>query len=273
MKVVGFRGASARSWRIGGILATMHLAAVLAAILALSRGSHDAGWQLAFIPFMLVDLPVLPVAYPAALGVIAVLGRLGVGLGDYGADYLLVGIANGLFGSLLYLSIPPALSAHRRFRKAVAWPWRCRRPTRACSGLQPVALLRALPLTHIRSATCSSMASRVKPLTFNGRAFRFAFPEGWGVEVSADGVVFLGPRGERATLDDSTSGETAVSLAGATESGETSEVVFTAAGPRPVVAFRCAGPVSQDTAEALIQSLRQIEWFPPPPKRRWWKRW
>ena len=89
---------------------------VMAFVLAAARGSRDAQWELIFIPVLLLDLPAALVAYP--LGFAATWA----GKGWVGVDPMLVFVAvgNGVFGSLFYLIVPPAISAYRSLKRASA---------------------------------------------------------------------------------------------------------------------------------------------------------
>jgi hypothetical protein len=95
------------------ILAVVHLAIVLAFIFFAARGSRDAQWELAFLPLALLDLPVAMPAYLLGFGVVWALAGFGV---FPEAAIAMVAVANGLVGTAFYLILPPAISAHRRFR-------------------------------------------------------------------------------------------------------------------------------------------------------------
>jgi hypothetical protein len=119
MKFVGLHRASSESWQAGAALAAAHSVIVLAMILLAARGSHDAQWGLIFLPLALLDLPVAVLAYPLALGLARALKRLGV-LPPFDPIFLGVAVANGLVGGAFYLILPPAISAHKRFRRGHA---------------------------------------------------------------------------------------------------------------------------------------------------------
>ena len=117
MRFVGVRGASSESWLAGAVAGTVHFAVVAILILLSAHGSRDAGWNLAFVPLFLADLPVAAIAYPIGLGA----ARAAAGLSIH-ADptFVMVAVAHGLFGSAFYLILPPAVSAHRIFRRSLA---------------------------------------------------------------------------------------------------------------------------------------------------------
>ena len=117
MRFVGLKRASFESWVTGAVLAVLHLAVVLMVLWFTAGGSHDAQWQLAFVPLFIIDLPVAILAYPVGIGA-AWIAR-GVGVSPAPA-LVVAAVANGLIGSLFYLVLPPAISAHRRFRREAA---------------------------------------------------------------------------------------------------------------------------------------------------------
>lgn len=116
MKFVGLHRASSESWQTGLALAVAHSVVVLAVIVLSARGSRDAQWGLALIPLALLDLPVAVLAYPLALGLVWALKCLGL-LSPFDPIFLGVAVANGLVGGAFYLILPPAISAHRQFRR------------------------------------------------------------------------------------------------------------------------------------------------------------
>jgi len=120
MKFVGVRDASFESWVVGAILGSVHLGLVVLLILGSMHGSHDAQWQLMFAPFLLLDLPILIIGYPVALGIGQFLHLVGVHFGTYGVDYLFFGVAHGIIGSMFYTIVPAAISAHLHSRRSVA---------------------------------------------------------------------------------------------------------------------------------------------------------
>jgi hypothetical protein len=117
VRFVGLRRASFESWVAGVSLAAFHFLGVLAVVWFCSRGSRDAGWELAFVPLFLVDLPVAILAYPLGLGAAWLAREVGVSIDPM---LVIVAVANGIVGSLFYLVIPPAVSAHRAFKHGVA---------------------------------------------------------------------------------------------------------------------------------------------------------
>src|SRR6476661_5557881 len=117
MRFVGLRGASFESWLVGAVIGTVHLAVVALLILLSAYGSRDAGWNLIFTPLLLVDLPVLAIGYPVGFGCAWAAARLGIPVEP---NLVMVAIAHGLFGSAFYLVLPPAIAAHRLFRRNLA---------------------------------------------------------------------------------------------------------------------------------------------------------
>jgi len=119
MRFIGLRGASSESWASGKALAGAHIAIVTVFVFFAARGSHDAQWQLAFLPLGILDLPVSMLGYPLGFGVAWALKGLGVSL-PFDAMVVVVAVAHGLVGSAFYLILPPAISAHRRFKRECA---------------------------------------------------------------------------------------------------------------------------------------------------------
>jgi uncharacterized membrane protein len=116
MRFVGLRGASFESWTTGVGLAFAHLLLVGFLLVLAARSSHDAQWQLGFLPLLLVDLPIAVIAYP--LGFAAAWAAAWAGI-RIEPTLVAVAVANGLVGSLFYLVLPPAISAHRMVRRRV----------------------------------------------------------------------------------------------------------------------------------------------------------
>ena len=117
MRFIGLRGASLGSWRTGAAAGAVHLAVVAIVILLSAYGSRDAGWNLAFVPLFLVDLPVMVIGYPIGVGTAWAAAGMGIRAEP---TLIMVAVANGIFGSLFYLILPPAVSAHRIFHRETA---------------------------------------------------------------------------------------------------------------------------------------------------------
>ena len=123
MKFIGLHGSSRESWVVGEALAAAHFAVVAAFIFFVARGSHDAQWELAFVPLSVLDLPVAILAYPLGFAVGWAMGALGLSR-VFGVSLdptlVIVAVANGVVGGAFYLILPPAISAHRRLKRETA---------------------------------------------------------------------------------------------------------------------------------------------------------
>ena len=114
MSFVAFKNASRESWVIGRILGAGHFFWAALLTLAAANGSHDAQWELIWIPFVIADLPVSIVLYPLAVWLVG--GHLG-GFGPWSEPEVLIpGFVHCIAGSLLWAAIPPAVSAYRFLR-------------------------------------------------------------------------------------------------------------------------------------------------------------
>jgi hypothetical protein len=116
MSFVGLEDASPQSRIVGLVLAGIHFAASLAVGYAAATGSHDAQWQLVWAPLALADLPVTVVLYPIGF---VLFGRLFTGFQSWSDPMVAIPfLVHGVFGSALYAAIPPAISAHLKYRAA-----------------------------------------------------------------------------------------------------------------------------------------------------------
>jgi hypothetical protein len=112
---VTVKEASSRSWAIGAGLAVTHAALAGFVIFACLNSSRDAQWNLIWMPLALLDFPVSIVLYPVALALANLVASVGWHLPD--PEVLIPGVIHGAFGTILYLVIPPAVSAHLRWRR------------------------------------------------------------------------------------------------------------------------------------------------------------
>jgi len=128
------------------------------------------------------------------------------------------------------------------------------------------------------------MAKDALGIGMRSDSYRLTLPPEWALEVSKQGVRFLGPAGEVLTVSSSpldlpsrleplvTGSE--VSQTESREIDGTLTVEFVARGPRPQVTLRCTSPAGKTVAlEGLAKSLDAVEWFPPRVRKAWWRFW
>ena len=129
------------------------------------------------------------------------------------------------------------------------------------------------------------MTKAARGIEMKSDTHRFTFPPDWAVEVSRQGVVFLGPNGETATVSSSPLNLPSRTEPLANRSGvirnesagaDGSMVVdLVARGPAPEITLHCVSPEgATESLDRLAKALEQTEWFPPADARkRWWRFW
>jgi hypothetical protein len=116
MSFVGLENASHRSRIVGLVLAGIHFAVTLVFGYAAATDPHDAQWQLIWAPMALADLPVTVVLYPIGF---VVFRPFFTGFQSWSDPMVAIPfLIHGVFGSALYAAVPPAISAHFRYRAA-----------------------------------------------------------------------------------------------------------------------------------------------------------
>jgi hypothetical protein len=94
------------------VLGAGHLFVAALFAVYMARGSHDAQWQLGWLPLIIADLPISIVLYPIAFQLVG--PHLSAASAWSDPDVILPTLIHCAFGSLLYLLVPPFISAFVR---------------------------------------------------------------------------------------------------------------------------------------------------------------